>query len=76
MKKVSFYLDHVHVARLRRLADDEGRAQVDIVRDAILMYKSTAHPPRTFALSGVACGPGGSIADIPDEELMKGFGEK
>jgi predicted transcriptional regulator len=76
MKKTSIYLDDEHVARLKRLAEAEGRAQADIVRDAITMYESTTRRPRKFAMDGVACGPGGSIADIPDEELMKGFGEK
>ena len=30
---------------------------------------------RTFAMIGIGEGPGGSIADIPEEELLKGFGE-
>lgn len=30
---------------------------------------------RTFAMIGVGEGPGGSIADVPEEDLLKGFGE-
>jgi hypothetical protein len=29
---------------------------------------------RQFALSSTADGPGGSIADVPDDELLDGFG--
>jgi predicted transcriptional regulator len=80
MKKTSVYLDDEHVERLRRVAEAEGRSQAEVLRDAILMYadKVSANakgPPRTFRMAGVAEGPGGSIADIPEEELLKGFGE-
>ena len=30
---------------------------------------------RTFAMSGIVEGDGSSIADIPEEELLRGFGE-
>ena len=30
---------------------------------------------RVFAMDGIVHGPGGSVADIPEDELMKGFGE-
>ena len=75
MKKTSVYLDDEHAARLRRAAEAEGRSQAEIVRDAIILYTSRAHGPRTFAMSGVAEGPGGSIADLSEEELLQGFGE-
>ena len=75
MKKTSVYLSDEHVERLRRLAAEEGRSQAEILRDAILTYASKAARPRRFAMDGVACGPGGSIADIPEEELLEGFGE-
>lgn len=35
----------------------------------------TKKPDRNFALAGCADGPGGSVADIPEEELLEGFGE-
>lgn len=75
MKKTSVYLGAEHAARLKRAAEAEGRSQAEILRDAILMYTSAPSPPRTFAMSGVAHGPGGSIADIDEGELMQGFGE-
>ena len=75
MKKTSVYLDDEHVEQLRRVAEAEGRSQSEVLRDAILLDASENRPPRTFAMDGVACGPGGSIADIPEEELLKGFGE-
>ena len=36
---------------------------------------SVVRPPREFAMDGAVEGPGGSIADVPEEELLKGFGE-
>ena len=76
MKKTSVYLEDEHVERLRQLARREGRSQAEVLRDAILVYAERAKPDRNFALSGIAEGSGGSIADIPEEELLKGFGEK
>lgn len=75
MKKTSVYLDEEHAAELRRLAEAEGRPQAEILRDAILVYAAQARPKRTFKMAGAVKGPGGSIADIPEEELLKGFGE-
>jgi predicted transcriptional regulator len=75
MKKTSVYLSDEHVERLKRIASVEGRSQAEVLRDAILMYESKARVPRTFVMSGVAAGPGGSVADIPEEELLEGFGE-
>jgi hypothetical protein len=76
MKKTSLYLDDEHVALLGRAAQAEGRSQAEILRDAILLYASRANqPPRTFALARAFRGDGRSLADIPEEELLKGFGE-
>lgn len=36
---------------------------------------SEDRPLREFAMDGAVEGPGGSIADVPEEELLKGFGE-
>jgi hypothetical protein len=51
-----------------------------VLRDAIIMYGDNVDankkgPHRTFGMTRVAEGPGGSIADIREEELLKGFGE-
>lgn len=81
MKKTSVYLDDEHAARLRRAAEAEGRSQAEILRDAILLYTSRANqPPRTFAMAGIAPGLARrlgyrSLADIPEEALIEGFGE-
>ena len=76
MKKTSVYLEDEQVERLRQLAAREGRSQAEILRDAILTYAEQKKRLRKFALAGIADGPGGSVADIPEEELLKGFGEK
>ena len=75
MKKTSVYLEPEQVEQLRRVAEAEGRSQSAVLRDAIAKYANEMRQRRTFAMDGVACGPGGSIADIPEEELLKGFGE-
>lgn len=76
MKKTSVYLEDHQAKRLRQLARAEGRSQAEILRDAIALYRSPANqPPRTFAMAGIAEGPGDSVFDIPEDELLKGFGE-
>lgn len=75
MKKTSLYLDEADVARLQRLAAQEGRSQAEIVRAAIAAYEARRQPDRHFALTASGAGDGRSIADIPDEELLEGFGD-
>ena len=75
MKKTSLYLSDDAVKRLRRLAQLEHTSQAEIVRRAIASYVPRGGGDRDFALFGSGKGPGGSVADIPDEELLKGFGE-
>lgn len=77
MKKTSVYLSEREERKLAALSRRLGRPRAEIVREAIASY-DPAPPERTFASfdsfdSGR--GPGGSIADVPDEELMEGFGE-
>ena len=74
MKKTSLYLDEADVERLRRLANREGRTQSEIVRAAISAYESNRRPDRNFALRDAWEGDGTSIADVPEETLLKGFG--
>jgi hypothetical protein len=45
-----------------------------VIRRAIARYEPDRASDRIFRLAGVATGPGGSIADIPEEELLRGFG--
>lgn len=74
MRKSSVYLTQEQARRLARLARDEGRSQAAVLRDAIVSYQPRAKGDRDFALEGCVTGPGGSIADIDEEELLRGFG--
>jgi hypothetical protein len=75
VKKTSIYLDEGDVQRLRRLSEMEGRSQALIIREAIATYEAIRKPERRFALAGSWEGDGTSIADVPEEELLRGFGE-
>lgn len=74
MKKTSVYLSEVEQERLAWLAKLEGTSQADVIRRAIARY-APGPSERHFALAASFDGPGGSIADVPDEELLDGFGE-
>ena len=82
MKKTSLYLDDKHLHLLRRIADRERRPQAEIVRDAISFY--AAHlPDKELALRRIGRDgtervrwDGRSIADVPEEELLSGFGRE
>lgn len=74
VKKTSLYLDELDVERLRRLAELEGRSQAEVVRAAIAAYETTRTGWRTFALAGAWEGDGSSVADVSEEELLRGFG--
>jgi Arc/MetJ-type ribon-helix-helix transcriptional regulator len=75
MRKTSVYLSEEQAARVKRLAQAEGRSEADLIRRAIEAYPET-RPQRTILCYAVADGPGDSVADIPEEELLKGFGEE
>jgi hypothetical protein len=74
MKKTSVYLNDSDVDRLRRLAAEEGRSQAEIVRAALSAYERTRTMARDFALEDAWAGDGSSVADVPEEELLAGFG--
>lgn len=77
VRKTSVYLDEQQAERLARVAREEGRSQADIVREAIATYRPRSSVPRDFALAaGFARIDGDSrpISEIPDEELLEGFG--
>jgi predicted transcriptional regulator len=75
VQKTSVYLTDEEVRRLGKLAKREGTSQAEVIRRAIRVYQPERRGSRDFSLLGVAEGPGGSIADIPEEELLEGFGE-
>ncbi len=75
MRKTSVYLGEEQAERLARLAREEGRSQAEILREAIAAYQPKRVEDRNFALSGSGRGDGSSIAGVPDEELLEGFGE-
>ena len=74
VKKTSVYLDDADVERLRRIAAEEGRSQAEVVRAALSAYEQARAVPRVFALEGSWQGDGSSVADVPEEELLAGFG--
>ncbi len=73
--KTSVYLNDEQTERLARLAREEGRSQAEILREAVATYQPKPSRDRNFALAGSGRGDGSSIADVPEEELLKGFGE-
>lgn len=74
MRKTSVYLTDDEVSRLSRLAQREGLSQAEIIRRAIRSYQPERRGDRHFRLAGAGDGPGGSIADIDERELLDGFG--
>jgi predicted DNA-binding protein len=77
MRKTSVYLDNEQAARLARLARELGRSQADVLREAIATYQPEPIRDRDFA---VAAGftrideDPRPISQIPEEELLEGFG--
>ena len=78
MRKTSIYLDDELADRLARLARAEGRPQAEIVREAISCYRPAPKRDRNFVLASnferidTDTRP---ISEIPEDELMRGFGE-
>src|SRR5262249_2159165 len=75
VRKTSVYLDQEQAERLARLAREEGRSQAAVLRDAIATYRQRPSEDRNFALSRVRRGDGTSIADVPEDDVLEGFGE-
>jgi hypothetical protein len=74
MNKTSVYLTNDEAARVAALAAREGTSQAEVIRRAIRTYEPERRGDRNFAVVGSGEGPGGSVADIPEEELLEGFG--
>jgi predicted transcriptional regulator len=75
MRKTSLYLSDEDRARLARLAKTLGRSQAEIVREGLRALERVTPPDRRFALAGIVSGHGISVREIPEEELLKGFGD-
>lgn len=74
MRKTSVYLDEDDIRRLAMIAELEGESQSEVLRKAIRAYVPRPRGRRQFAVYRAGEGPGGSIADIDERELLKGFG--
>lgn len=75
MRKTSVYLSDEDRRRLATLARREGTSQAQVIRRAIASYvPRRVEGSGGFALARSGEGPGGSIADVPEEELLEGFG--
>lgn len=76
MDKTSVYLGERDRRRLAHLARVEGVSQAEIIRRAIERYEPVGGSvDREFMLDGVFEGPGDAVADIPERDLLRGFGE-
>ncbi|MGE3269754.1 MAG: hypothetical protein AB7P40_13465 [Chloroflexota bacterium] len=75
MKQYTIMLDDEQVERLKRMAETEMKTEDQLIADLIRRYAVESGHERVFAMEGAGRGPGGSVADIPDEDLMQGFGE-
>ena len=76
MRKTSLYLTEEDQELLKHLADTTHSSQAQVLREALALYAvRTLSTSQEFALFGVAEGPGDSVKDIPEGDLLKGFGE-
>jgi predicted DNA-binding protein len=78
MRKTSVYLSEAESRRLAELASSEGRSQAEIIREAITQYVPRGKPDGEFALAAGFSridGDSRSISEIPEGELLDGFGQ-
>ncbi len=75
MKKTSVYLSDAERSRLAWLAREAGTSQAEIIRKAIAAYEPDGIGDRDFAGARSFDGPGDSVADYDEDELLAGFGE-
>lgn len=77
MRKTSVYLDDQRADRLARLAQQEGRSQAEVLREAIDAYEPKPSRDRDFALAAGfdrIDADARSISQIPKRDLLEGFG--
>ena len=76
MKPYTIMLDDESIERLKRMAETEMKTEDQFVARLLEKYAiQSGHERPPFAMEGAGRGPGGSVADIPEDELLKGFGE-
>lgn len=88
MKKTTWRrvdLDEETLQQLKEVVQREGSSQEAVMREAIKQFleryleEAARKPDRNFEMARVATriekGGRRSIADIPEEELLKGFGD-
>ena len=78
MRKTSVYLTERESARLAELARSEGRSQAEIIREAITAYTPAGGGQGEFALAAGfqrIDNDARPISEIPEDELLDGFGQ-
>jgi predicted transcriptional regulator len=77
-QKTSVYLEPDQVRRLTDLAEILNRSQAEIIRDAIAKYDPIGKGDRNFAIArgfSRIDDDARLISEIPDSDLLDGFGE-
>lgn len=77
MRKMSVYLDDERADRLAQLAQQEGRSQAEVLREAIDAYEPKPSRNRDFALAAGfprIDADRRPISQILERELLEGFG--
>jgi predicted transcriptional regulator len=75
MRKTSVYLSDEDRARLARLAKARSKSHAEVLREALIVLERSQRPDRKFAMAGAVEGDGTDISKIPEEELLRGFGD-
>lgn len=75
MPSITIELSADEIDDLRTVAAEQGISEADLVRAALGRYRRRRFPFRYSVLDGSVEGDGTSVADIPEEEYLKGFGE-
>jgi len=77
VRKTSVYLDDRQAEHLAALAREAGRPQAEILREAITAYRLPSSRDRSFALAAGFRRVDDDvrpISEIPEQELLDGFG--
>ncbi len=74
MNKTSVYLTDAERRHLAWVAKVEKRSQSEVIREAIARYQPRPEFDRDFECFNSGVGPGDSVADYDEDELLMGFG--